>query len=518
MAVNLKTATLTQLKGVRGIGETKAKAIIRVRDQKGNDLSMTDLEQMPEIGAGLLNTIFQENLVTLGLTEEGEDKNTIDLLRSKIKALEAERDTVIGTCQLNMDTNKKDLQSQMDTQTNKFQNEKLQLLDEIKGYRENLLARDEEISRIHDYSKKLQNEMDSRSSLARLEKVIAERERLSYEGKGSHAGDNKGDPVSSSGSHVSKRDSFGSSGPYAPKMSIFDGKADWRPFYLQFTTIADKYGWSKEHRLFKIIECLRDKALKFYSGRSSSVQSDFDVLVKQMNQRFGKKELPHIVRRLLQDLRQGIEESIEEFAERAHELAVDGYPDTPDKFVETLAADAFLRGCNDKRAALIAMDKNPESLDQAIQFVRSAVANQKVIMGGRRSEVKRVTFSNQDREPSSDEEERPAVRFVAKESEKKEASNSFGNVEKRLKKTEDELAETKMIVKKILGILSQNQRSRSVQRSPVRNRLGSPTGRTGVCFSCQEEGHFARECPNIRAGSPGRSRSPSPLNLKESGI
>ncbi|VDI11718.1 Hypothetical predicted protein [Mytilus galloprovincialis] len=62
-----------------------------------------------------------------------------------------------------------------------------------------------------------------------------------------------------------------------------------------------------------------------------------------MEERFGRKEPPHIVRRLLQDLKQDQEESLEEFAERAQELATDGYPDTPDNFVQTLATDAFLK-------------------------------------------------------------------------------------------------------------------------------------------------------------------------------
>jgi len=44
-----------------------------------------------------------------------------------------------------------------------------------------------------------------------------------------------------------------------------------------------------------------------------------------MNERFGRTDLPHIVRRQLQDLRQSTEESLEEYAERAQELATEGY-------------------------------------------------------------------------------------------------------------------------------------------------------------------------------------------------
>jgi hypothetical protein len=47
--------------------------------------------------------------------------------------------------------------------------------------------------------------------------------------------------------------------------------------------------------------------------------------------------------------------------------------------VEIIAIDAFLKGCTDKKAAITAMDKNPATLDQALQFVKSAIANQKVM-------------------------------------------------------------------------------------------------------------------------------------------
>ena len=58
------------------------------------------------------------------------------------------------------------------------------------------------------------------------------------------------------------------SGPTPPKMGTSTGKEVWRPYFLQFCHIANKYEWSDQDRLDKLIECLRDRALKFLDNKT----------------------------------------------------------------------------------------------------------------------------------------------------------------------------------------------------------------------------------------------------------
>jgi len=57
-----------------------------------------------------------------------------------------------------------------------------------------------------------------------------------------------------------------------------------------------------------------------------------------MNIQLGNKDLPYTIRRQLQDAKQNMDETVEEFAERVQEMATDGYGiNTPENVVETIS-------------------------------------------------------------------------------------------------------------------------------------------------------------------------------------
>lgn len=49
--------------------------------------------------------------------------------------------------------------------------------------------------------------------------------------------------------------------------------------------------------------------------------------------------------------------------------------------IDQILVEAFLRGCKDKEAAHLAMEKNPKSINKAFKYVKAAVNNRKVLFG-----------------------------------------------------------------------------------------------------------------------------------------
>ena len=115
-----------------------------------------------------------------------------------------------------------------------------------------------------------------------------------------------------------------------------------------------------------------------------------------MDAHFWWKDLPNSIHRQLQDLCQQVDESLEEFAECTQELTADGYPEAPDIVVNTIAMDAFLKGCSEKWATLTVMDRNTLTLHVVLSMVKNAVHNQHVLLGSKKSEVRHVHFFDDD--------------------------------------------------------------------------------------------------------------------------
>ncbi|MFN7096375.1 MAG: ComEA family DNA-binding protein, partial [Gammaproteobacteria bacterium] len=61
---NINTATLDTLENIKGLGPTKAQAIVDYRNKNGNFQTLQDLQKVPGIGPKLFDKI--QSQVTIG--------------------------------------------------------------------------------------------------------------------------------------------------------------------------------------------------------------------------------------------------------------------------------------------------------------------------------------------------------------------------------------------------------------------------------------------------------------------
>ncbi|WP_171480124.1 hypothetical protein, partial [Acinetobacter baumannii] len=78
--------------------------------------------------------------------------------------------------------------------------------------------------------------------------------------------------------------------------------------------------------------------------------STYSELKEQMSKCFGKLEDANISSAQLSSIAQEKDESFVQFGQRIRQIAVKAYPNMPNITLEGISKNAFIRGCNDKRA------------------------------------------------------------------------------------------------------------------------------------------------------------------------
>lgn len=303
--------------------------------------------------------------------------------------------------------------------------------------------------------------------------------------------------------------------PPPPKMATFHGETQkWDSFIFQFRELANAQHWGPEKKLQRLKLCLRDKAVEYLQTRPKAVRQDYYKLKKALASRYGQKDPPITIRRLLASLRQEEDENIEEFADRTLSLTIKGHPRASDEVIQTMATEVFLRGCKGRYAALMAAEKDLPTIYRALRYVKSSVHNQKAL--GKPSVIARqVTFDDE-----------LAVRSVESVSGTIASKNQMGDIDRISTKLSNDLSgvldrQFSKLLNQLEKLTHPGQKSisgspRSFSRSPSpqssRRSISPSSPKSDLCYSCQKKGHFARDCPF----KSQKFSSPSSTNSTES--
>ena len=246
-------------------------------------------------------------------------------------------------------------------------------------------------------------------------------------------------------------------------------RSSWDSYLVQFNTIMKMNDCDdNEVKVCKLVEALRGKALDYFESLPKELRLEFDSLCSMFEGRFGRQEAPATMRSKLKFLTQRVEESLAEFGERALKVASEGYVGMTGQWVQALAVDAFLMGCLDKRSALSSMNKEPQTIDEAVKLMR------------------RLGSHNM------------AMSFPLEEGDDASAPLQADQMVENESVDVDQLNESIKTLTKLLAKMP--------QLLPVQSLRSNQSTKTFVCFTCGIQGHIARNCPRVSKESKRRKK------------
>ena len=156
---------------------------------------------------------------------------------------------------------------------------------------------------------------------------------------------------------------------------------------------------------------------------------------------------------------------------------------------ELAAVETFCKGALDSEAVLPVLEKDPATLDDALEMLKRSVHNRRSVNTRSRSYQKTAhTMSF-----TADSLCTVDVHMAGVANTSPDPTGVIQKVESDIKDLKATMAQTQEQMSKLMELLTQ------------RSRVRSPSP-TGPCFHCNETGHIARNCPKPCSPSPSPGR------------
>ena len=307
---------------------------------------------------------------------------------------------------------------------------------------------------------------------------------------------------------------------YNVKPDRFDGSSTtWSEYRKYFEILANLKGWTSEQKARALAVSLSGAARTILTGMESSDLSNYDILVKRIEDRYDPAGREAARRAALDSMRRKVDQEPADWAHHIERMIVRAYPEATGRHREVLVIENFTRGLTDAQTRQWLQLKNPTSIQEAITLLihyESVTSSIRADTGRKPREVAGVVTSSDT--PHSDAGKKTeATLKTANKATKAQTERQNQQEGSELQK---ELGQIKEILEKLTQAHQEaNSRPRSsdcYRDRPRSSRYGPRSYtdredrqtlmREGRCFRCREIGHRAKDC--TRTTNDGRS-SPS---------
>jgi hypothetical protein len=174
-------------------------------------------------------------------------------------------------------------------------------------------------------------------------------------------------------------------------------------------------------------------------------------------------------------------------------MAAEGYEDMPDYSIDTVTIDSLLRGFTEKQAALVNLNKDPRSLNEAMHYLKSEITNQQPIGEVKKRDKINISFN----EYLSEE---PNIRMTKRTPSESSSKSSETILESGITKLDDQLQKhTKFLQDIIRKLQEPNRRTRSRSLDEEeRYRYPSPSKSDIESLSPESDGEYFSKCQRNR--------------------